>query len=98
MSSAKSVHAQNLDDTANAGVIVDDDIRVSFFKTFCPHRTGPLRGPPPPHRGVPRARDSAASFAWSVTASMMWLSFAEKEFKPEFEIALSEDLFDRPLF
>jgi len=27
-----------------------------------------------------------------------WLSFAEKEFEPEFEIALSEDLFDRPLF
>ena len=29
---------------------------------------------------------------------MGWFSFAEKEFKPEFEIALSEDLFDRPLF
>jgi len=29
---------------------------------------------------------------------MMWLSFAEKEFEPEFEIALSEDLFDRPFF
>jgi hypothetical protein len=29
---------------------------------------------------------------------MMWLSFAEKEFEPEFEIALSEDLFDRPCF
>jgi hypothetical protein len=29
---------------------------------------------------------------------MAWLSFAEKEFEPEFEIALSEDLFDRPLF
>jgi hypothetical protein len=25
-------------------------------------------------------------------------SFAEKEFEPEFEIALSEDLFDRPFF
>jgi hypothetical protein len=29
---------------------------------------------------------------------MIWLSFAEKEFEPEFEIALSEDLFDRPCF
>ena len=29
---------------------------------------------------------------------MVWLSFAEKEFEPEFEIALSEDLFDRPSF
>jgi hypothetical protein len=27
---------------------------------------------------------------------MMWLSFAEKKFEPEFEIALSENLFDRP--
>jgi hypothetical protein len=26
------------------------------------------------------------------------ISFAEKEFEPEFEIALSEDLFDRPCF
>ena len=31
-------------------------------------------------------------------ASTVWLSFAEKEFDPEFEIALSEDLFDRPCF
>ena len=29
---------------------------------------------------------------------MMWLSLAEKEFEPEFEIALSVDLFDRPCF
>jgi len=29
---------------------------------------------------------------------MAWLSFPEKEFEPEFEIALSEDIFDRPLF
>jgi hypothetical protein len=29
---------------------------------------------------------------------MIWLYFAEKEFEPEFEIALSEDLFDRPCF
>jgi len=29
---------------------------------------------------------------------MAWLSFLEKEFEPEFEIALSEDIFDRPLF
>ena len=32
------------------------------------------------------------------TASTVWLSFAEKEVEPEFEIALSEDLFDRPFF
>jgi hypothetical protein len=32
------------------------------------------------------------------TASTVWLSFAEKEFEPEFDIALSEDLFDRPFF
>ena len=30
--------------------------------------------------------------------SMVRPSFAEKEFEPEFEIALSEDIFDRPLF
>jgi len=29
---------------------------------------------------------------------MVWPSFAEKEFEAEFEIALSEDLFDRPFF
>jgi hypothetical protein len=29
---------------------------------------------------------------------MVWLSFAKKEFEPEFEIALSEDLFARPFF
>jgi hypothetical protein len=38
------------------------------------------------------------SFARSLPASMVWLSFAEKEFEPDFEIVLSEDLFDRPLF
>jgi hypothetical protein len=29
---------------------------------------------------------------------MGWLSFAEKEFEPEFEIALSEDLFESKAF
>jgi hypothetical protein len=29
---------------------------------------------------------------------MVWPSFAEKELEREFETALSEDLFDRPLF
>ena len=29
---------------------------------------------------------------------MAWLAFPEKEFEAVFEIALSEDIFDRPLF
>jgi hypothetical protein len=36
------VHAQNLDDPANAGVIVGDDIRVSLLKHCCPSLESPV--------------------------------------------------------
>ena len=36
------VRAQNLDDPANAGVIVGDDIRVSLLKHFCPSLESPV--------------------------------------------------------
>jgi hypothetical protein len=45
-----------------------------------------------------RQMNKLNSLAWSVPASMVWPSFADKEFEPEFEIALSEDLVDRPFF